>query len=158
TMFVLTTQIQRDRFDYSTLRDADSIVVKPGIELKPFALITGSAHVGYRRFRLVAENVPAFAGLVSGVDLSYQLLGDTRITIQMQRDVDFSFELNEPYYVRRGIGSEVERRLMGGWGIIGRIDNQRLTYRVSPNIALTGSPRVDVIDRYLGSVGYRFGP
>ena len=49
----------------------------PGVELRPRALVSGSAWVGYRRFTPKASMLPAQAGLVSQLALSYTLLGAT---------------------------------------------------------------------------------
>jgi len=35
------------------------------------------------------------------VDLSYVALGTTRLTVAASRDVQYSFDINQPYYLRR---------------------------------------------------------
>ena len=50
TTIGLRYENQIDRFPLSPIRDTDSFRVMPGVELRPRALLNGSAWVGYRRF------------------------------------------------------------------------------------------------------------
>jgi hypothetical protein len=156
TIFV-KAETQRDRFKRSQQRDADTIVVSPGVVFNPFALVNGNAYVGYRRFSLKERSAAEFAGTVAGVDLSYTLRGETRFTSEIQRDVAFSLERTEPYYVQTGVGFSVERHIAGSWDVRGHIERQRLAYRGVEALTFDAESRVDVVDRYIGTLGYRFG-
>ena len=43
-------ELQRDRFDTSAIRDADSVRVMPGVQFSPDAVITGRVAMGFRQF------------------------------------------------------------------------------------------------------------
>ena len=79
TTFGLRYENQTDRFPLSPIRDTDSFRVMPGVELRPRALLNGSAWVGYRRFEPKAAALPSQAGLVSQLALSYTLLSATML-------------------------------------------------------------------------------
>lgn len=158
TTIVIGADRQSHRFLYSKERDAESVSVTPAVEFKRFALIAGKASVGYRRFRLISERAPSFAGVVAGVDLSYTLLGDTRFGARVHRDVGFSYEATQPYYVVTGIATSMERRLIGASDIVGRVSRETLAYRNLTTVPQTqDSSRLDVIQSYGGGLGYRLG-
>ena len=48
TTFVLRTEERRDRFTFDPVRNANSVSVVPGFDLKPLALISGTVAVGYK--------------------------------------------------------------------------------------------------------------
>ena len=58
TTFGLRYENQTDRFPLSPIRDTDSFRVMPSVELRPRALLNGSAWVGYRRFEPKAAVLP----------------------------------------------------------------------------------------------------
>ena len=71
TTFLVTAEGFQDRFEFDALRNANSIRVMPGFEMKPSALISGKANVGYRRFDPLAPTVPKYQGFVAAVDVKY---------------------------------------------------------------------------------------
>jgi Putative beta-barrel porin 2 len=155
TTVVLAIERRRDLFDFSSERNSESVSIKPGIEFKPFALVSGSAYVGYRRFRPMTAVVPGFAGTVADVNLAYTLLGTTRLTTQIQRDINFSFESTQPYYLLTGTSASVDRNIAGPWDAIARMGRQKLAYRSVVGSLALGSSRTDIVANYGGSLGYR---
>jgi hypothetical protein len=153
TTLVLAVEQRRDVFDFSSERDANSLSIKPRVEFKRSALVSGSASVGYRRFRPNTAVVPAFAGTVADVNLACTLMGTTRLSTQISRDVTFSFESVHPYYLLTGMSLSIDRHIAGPWDALARIGRQRLSYR---NIAsVTAASRMDLVARYGGSLSYR---
>ena len=67
TTLVVRTEVQRDRFDQSPVRNSDSLAVLPGFDLKPSALISGKVSAGFRRFHPRDSSVPDYLGLVARV-------------------------------------------------------------------------------------------
>jgi len=92
TTFGLRYENQTDRFPLSPIRDTDSFRVMPGVELRPRALLNGSAWVGYRHFEPKAAALPSQAGLVSQLAISYTLLGATMFGVTYDRDYQFAYE------------------------------------------------------------------
>ena len=106
----------RDRFEFSPGRDADSYSVMPGVEFKPRALISGTAYVGYREFTPREPlQLPAFSGLVAQLGLSYTLLGSTTFGVSFRRDLTYSYEELQPFFVDTSVGASIRRAL--GWTI-----------------------------------------
>lgn len=159
TTFVLRADATRDRFEFSPLRDADSIELVPGVEFKPLALISGAAHVGFRRFMPESPSLEPFTGVVADAELSYTLRGATKFTVSASRDLTYSYERVQPYYVASSYGITVRRRIVGALDATGSV--QRETYRYR-NLLLAGAlptdiDRVDTTSAVAGSVGYRLG-
>ena len=50
TTVLVDVELQRDRFDTSAIRDADSLRVMPAVEFAPDAVIAGRIAAGFRRF------------------------------------------------------------------------------------------------------------
>jgi hypothetical protein len=152
TAWVTKAELIQDRFGFSPDRDADSVRVVSGFDLQPSALIAGTGRIGYRRFRGSA-GVPEYAGLVGSVDASYTLLNRTRFDVEAQRDLEYSFDVAQPYYVISGgrftVTPQVTRRL----DVQARAAVQRLAYR---ELASAGTlARVDRYTLYGAGVGIR---
>jgi hypothetical protein len=155
TALTLTGDWAQERFDETPTRDNNSIRLVPGVELAPDALLKGSAKFGYRRFDALNVDIPDFDGLVASVDLSYVLLGRTRFNVLFRRDIEFSFETVQPYYLQTGLGGGVRQGLGRGWDVEARASTYRLDYRTSTKADSILQGRVDRVTSYGGGVGYR---
>lgn len=150
-------ETQRDRFEFSRIRNADSLRVMPGVEMNTFALVTGTAHVGFQRFQPLDSALPAFAGVAADVELGYTLFNVTRFAVRALRDIEYSYDDREPYYVITGLSGSVARHVGGPWEIIGNIGRQQLDYQATRavTIIVPNTDRVDVVSNYGLGVGYR---
>src|SRR5436305_7661987 len=86
------------RFQYSPGRDADSTEITAGVKFDPMALLKGSATFGYRDLEPRSSDVPKYRGSTAAVDLTYVALSVTKLTLKGTRDVQDSYEFNQPYY------------------------------------------------------------
>lgn len=158
TTFALRYENMQDRFPFSPSRDADSFRVMPGVEFKPRALISGSAYVGYRRFSAAdGGTLPGFSGLVADLGLSYTLLGSTTIGVSVRRDLTYSYEALQPFFVNDSVGVSVRRALGRRFDLLGSADRYNYSYRdlfAAAGVA-AGGPRVDTTWNYAASLGYR---
>ncbi|MGH9348878.1 MAG: outer membrane beta-barrel protein [Vicinamibacterales bacterium] len=162
TTFALRADLLEDRFPYSPVRDNDSIRIMPGVELEPRALVSGSAYVGIRRSRTLDRAMPAFDGVVASARLRYTLAGSTRLELQANRDINYSIELLQPYYITSGYGVSLSRHLGGRFDVTVGTEQYHHRYR---HLAAAGAPvleaparepdRSDRIRSYSGSIGYR---
>ena len=151
-----------DRFPFSPERDADSVRVMPGVEFQPRALIKGSAYVGYRSFQAKHPALlPDFSGLVSDVTLGFTLKGATMFKVRHARDVEYSFEPLQPYFVDTTIGLAVRRALGSTFDLVGSVDRHAYAYRDLRAPALGpstgGDSRLDIVWIPEVSLGYRVG-
>jgi hypothetical protein len=165
TTLLLDTEYVREKFEFDVLRNSAGFRLLPGVEFKPMALISGTARVGYRQLNFDSPTVPDYSGPVGSVNLGYTLLGATRFAVQVERDVQFSYEQLEPYYVLTGLTGTITQALNITWDLQARAGNQSLAYRQAIPLSGAGSSpsgtpggRTDHVVFYGGGVGYRLGP
>lgn len=156
TTFVLTGGADETRFLFSPQKDADSFRVMPGVEFKPRALVSGSAYLGFRRFQPKDALVPEFTGPVAQLSLRYSLRAATTFSTSLDRDVAYSYQALEPYFVSTGFGVSVRRQLVGPFDAT--VGFQIFHYRYQdllPLAAVATTKRVDTTTNYSGDMGYR---
>ena len=158
TTLTLLSEFGQERFDESRERDNDSFRIMPGVQLDPFALIKGSARVGYRHLNMLSPTIPDFAGVVAKIDLSYVLLGRTRLAMTVDRDIEFSYEADQPYYLLTGVGGSVRQGLGMGWDVEARGFIQQLAYRQALGTSSSVAGQVDRVHSYGGGIGYLLSP
>ena len=153
TSVSLEVSRSRDRFDFTPLRDSDSTRIAAGVRLDAFALVSGSASFGYRRFEPLSSEVPGFDGLNWMVDLSYTALVWTRFSVQANRDIQYSYDIVQPYYVQTGVSGEFGQQIRGPVGMTARAALQHLDYQsISSTLSGEGTDRVHAFG---GGIEYR---
>ena len=157
TSITLNATRSQDRFEFSSLRDSNSTAISGTISFDPFALIKGSATFGYRDFDPLSPGVAAYKGSTAAVDVSYTLLGTTRFAATATRDLQYSYDINQPYYLQTGFGGSIAQQLAGSLDIVGRAGAQTLAYRDRAGALVQVSNRTDHVHTYGGGIGYRFG-
>jgi putative beta-barrel porin BBP2 len=157
TTITFTGSQTQDRFDTSPLRDSNSTEIGGAVRFDPHALLKGGATIGYRNFRPISPDVPNFVGLTTGGDLSYTLLGATRFTAQFKRDVGYSYDVNQPYYLESGISGSIAQQVFGPVDVVGRAGASQLAYRDRANAVVAVSNRTDHIHSYGVGIGYHMG-
>lgn len=154
TTWVTTGEAIQDEFRVSADKDARSIRVLSGFELKPFALISGRVVFGARRFNVIDARTPDYTGFVAEATARYAVRA-TAVDVRYNRDVMFSYETDTPYYLLGDLGLAVTQRLTRDWDLVGRGGRQRLDYTRSA--ATAAADRVDRGTEWGGGVGYRVG-
>lgn len=147
---------QRDRFENSTIRDADSVRVLPGVEFAPDAVISGHASAGFRWFDPRDPRLKEFRGFVGSANVVYTLLDTTRFTVEATRDVMYSFDPLTPYFIVGAVRLTVSQRVGGPLDVIGTAGHERLEYQ-SLERSLTDGP-IDRTRMVGGGLGFRLGP
>ena len=120
---------EQDRFTFDPLRDANTTMASAAVKFDRLALIKGTATVGYERFEPLDRTLPAFSGTTAAVDLSYVLLGVTKFGVQADRGVQYSFDVNQPYYLQTGVGGSIAQQLFGPVDVVARGRIEHLVYR-----------------------------
>jgi len=152
TTFVVRAEASQDRFVYETERNANSLQIRPGFELRPEALISGQVFVGFRRFDALHGDVPDYQGVVADVGATF-VARATQFELQFGRDLTYSYEILQPYYVLVDTQLIVTQRITSRWDVVGRGGRQGLHYQ-----NLTSEVLPDRTDRswQLGAgIGYR---
>jgi hypothetical protein len=146
---------QEDRFDQSPERDADSIRVMPSIRLEAPAIVEGSFAAGYRSFDGLDPTLPDYSGLVFKGTLSHTFLDRTRVEVLLSRDVQYSFEELEPYYLMSGLRVTVSHLLRDAIDLRASAGRERLDYRAERPVSDSRRDTADIIS--IGG-GYRLQP
>jgi hypothetical protein len=153
--FTIAADAIQDRFDVGSARNADSIRVLPGFEMKPAALISGHVAVGVRNFNARNDTVPDFTGVVAATDVTYTVSA-SRLQFAWDRDLTFSYQTDEPYYALSDLSVSLTERITQAWEAVFRAGRQTLSYRrltALPSL----EPRKDNGSIYMAGVGYRLG-
>jgi hypothetical protein len=158
TSLMLDVARVQDRFDFRPDRDTDSTEVGLNIRFDPAALIDGSAQIGYRDFQPHSPTVPRFKGPTAAVDLGYIAAGSTKLGLRVIRNVQYSFDANQPYYLLSGFTASIAQQLFGPVDVTARLGLDRLSYRDLEDAVVSFPDRVDRIRTYGGGTGFRVGP
>jgi Putative beta-barrel porin 2 len=146
-----------DRFEFSPQRDSNSTSGQASIILQPGALLKGGVTIGYSDFKPIASDLPSFSGVTGLVDLTYVLLGSTRFGIRGSRGVQYSYEVNEPYYLQTGVIGSVAQQIFGPVDVEVRGGLQLLAYRDRQGADVTVTDRSDHVSTYGVGVGFHMG-
>jgi hypothetical protein len=157
TSVTVEASTEQDRFELSPLRDSDSRAIAATVAFDPLALIKGRARVGFRDFQPRQPGLARYEGATVAVDLSYVLLNMTKFTVGAMRDIQYSYDVNEPYYLQTGLTGSVTQQIFGPLDAVGRAGLQHLDYRERAGVADLGA-RVDQVRTYGGGIGYHVGP
>ena len=127
----------------------------PIVTFDPLALIRGSASFGVRDFRPDSPDIPGFTGGTMAVDLTYTLLGSTRFAVRALRDIQYSFDILQPYYLQTGGHLTVTQRLLWKVEFVANADSEVLDYKWRRGATpVPGTPeRADTAS----TVGFGFG-
>ena len=108
-----------------------------------------------------------YRGPTARVDMSIAPFGATRIGVQVGRDIEYSFEKAQPYYVESGGGLWIRQGISGPFDFVARIGAQTLSYRgrigiinqasETDTIQFNQLDRTDTVQWFGGGLGYRVG-
>ena len=158
TTVILAADAERARYRFSPIRDSETVRVTAGLDFSPFALVTGSARVGFRRLEMLSPGMPDYRGLVASADLGYTLHGVTHFSVGINRDIFNSIDVQQPYYLQTGLTLTATQHVAGPWDVQARWNGQRLDYRrVMTAGNTTPSGRTDRVTFFGGGMGYRLG-
>jgi hypothetical protein len=102
TTFSLTGELTQDRFDQRPIRDADKLFVGPSVDFDSSAAIAGHVKAGYLRFRPLDPIVASYDGPTAHSSVQITIGNMTRLKIEADRDVDYSYDPILPYYLESG--------------------------------------------------------
>jgi hypothetical protein len=154
TKLMLEASVQQDRFEFSPVRDSDSSRIVAGVTFAQSALLKGSAMVGYRSFQPLSTDLPPYQGVVGNVNLS-TVLGPTKVGLTMNRDVEYSYDLAQPYYVQSDATVSVAQHIVGAFDVTGRFGLARLDYQNRTTVDNPLAARTDRVRMFGGGLGYR---
>lgn len=156
TMWVTRVSRETERFEFEQARNADSTRFSTGFELGRFALIRGSAFVGYRNMKAADGGlIPTFSGVTADANVSYTAPSQTRLGMAVNRDVQYSYDILTPYYIQTGWTATLTQRVIGRWDAQLTGGRDRLAYQGI--LGLSSIERDDHVGRFGGGIGYALG-
>jgi hypothetical protein len=158
TTVSVTASRQRDRFDQSPERNTDTFRFMPSIRLEAPAIVEGTLAIGYRSFDGVDPELPDYSGLVFKGTLAHTFIDRTRLELLLSRDVQYSFEELEPYYLMTGFRVTATHQLRDSIDLRAAAGRERLEYRAQAAAGGTSDDRRDLADVFSVGSGYRFQP
>ena len=129
TTLLVDVEAGEDRFVLSPERDADTYKVMPGFKFKPFALdrrqpvpsAIASSRPSSRWCRTSAASSPR--------SIWATRCGRRAFSGEFNRDVTYSFETIEPYYLQTRLELSVTQKITTAWDIVGRAGRYTLELR-----------------------------
>ena len=113
TTLLLSAELERAVFDSENSRTADSIRGLARLQMDPDARLSGEIVAGYRQFKTRRADVPDYTGLVTSANVTYTMLDRAQVEASVVRNVTYSFEPEQPYYVLTGGTLSITTRLVG---------------------------------------------
>jgi hypothetical protein len=155
----VSVEVARERvaFTNSPERDTRSSLVTTRVAFDPVALLKGSASFGWRRFDPVAGDVPGYRGTTASGELTYAGTGSSRITTRLFRDIQYSYDVLQPYYLQTGISLDVMQQIFGPLDVAVRWGATRLEYRDRVDASAAATNRTDHVRTVGGGLGYHLG-
>ena len=157
TSLTLSAGRSEQRFKFSTTRDSTSDDYSAALTFDPRALLKGSARFGYTDYKPQSADLPGFRGATFAIDLAYTLLGSTRFSGTLRRDINSSYDISQPYYLLTGGSASIAQQIFGPVDVVGRVSVQRLEYRTRVGAPVTAPDRTDRLRAHGGGLGFRLG-
>ena len=155
TTVVVAAEVQQARFERESLRDARSLRIGPLVRFGTGAVITGEASAAFREFRPLDARLPRYRGFVGSGEIGFSVLNQTSFGLSANRDVSYSYDAAEPYYLESGGRFTVSQRLVGPLELIALGGRQQLRYQDFGAASFDG--RSENVTSIGGGLGIRLG-
>lgn len=161
TMLLVDAEYEEATFDGTSTRDNTGWSVMPMLRFQPDAYISGEIMVGVKTLKPKNPALVGFEGFVARGNITLSLLDLTELTVELERNTEYSLDELHPYFVQTGgritviqqIGGPFDVRVTGGRyalsyrdlpdPVLGPRGNERLTlgalgvgYRLTDSIRL----------------------
>ena len=153
TSVVAAAALEQVRFTVDRFRDADSWKIAPTVSFAEGAILTGQAFAGMRDFRPLTNALPPFRGLIAGGDVRFSVASVTRFELRGNRDLVYSYEELQPYYLDSGGQLTLYQRLVGPVDAIALVGRRVFRYQTLTAITIPG--RIETMTTWGGGVSFR---
>ena len=164
TTFGVGGSYGEDIFPRSHIRDSETYSLAPSIEFSQDAAIRGSFTVGYEVFKPADPELDQYRGTTAAGSLNWALYNRTVFEVGVNRNVSYSYQDGEPYYLLTTGSLSVGQPLIGPLSLQGSASYDRLAYRwrrgvaPPPSASTSGSlARTDYETVFRGGVGLNLG-
>jgi hypothetical protein len=157
TGIAVEAALEEVHFALSPDRDNRSTKLGTRVSFDPFALLKGSASFGFRDFKPASPEVPGYRGTTANAELSYTAFGSTKLAGKLSRDIEFSFDARQPYFLESGFTLEMMQQLFGPVDVALRYGATQMAYRDRAGFTVAAQDRVDHFRSYGIGFGYHLG-
>lgn len=144
-------------FEFSPDRNSVSNSVNATIAFLPAALVAGRASIGFNNFKPEDPTLPGYQGVIGDASLTYVLLGSTRFALTASRGIQYSYDVNQPYYLQSRIGGSVAQQIFGPFDVQVRGDISFLNYRDRAGAVIPVPDRIDRVTTVGIGLGFHMG-
>lgn len=158
TTLSVTAGYEEERFE-SHIRDVKRYRVGPTLEFSPEAAIRGRVEAAVELFKPVDPALAQSTGLAYLAALNWTLFGRTTFDLGAGRNISYSYQETEPFYLLTNAKLAVSQPLPGWFEFYGGYEWDHMAYRWrrGADAAVGQLERVDRVDAASGGVGIRFG-
>ena len=159
TTLAVTAGYEEQTFKKSHLRDLRRYTVGPTVEFSPDAAIRGRVVTAFELFEPEDPELAERMGFAYQAMLNWSIYGRTTFDLGAGRNITYSYQDTEPYYLLTNARLLVTQPLPGWFEFYGAYDWQHLAYRWSRDAVATlgKSDRVDRLTGASGGFGMRLG-
>lgn len=141
---------QEDRFEAVPLRDSESKIGTAMFRIAPDAVVTGTIQVSYRDQTFADPGLKPYRGVVGLAAITYPFMEIGRFSLALSRNVEYSFDAGEAYYLEHSATLSYTHRLFGEVDAQVRGGRSWFDYDARE----TEPAHEDKLDTVGGSVGY----
>lgn len=160
TTLSVTAGYEEETFDESHVRDVRRYTIGPTLDFSPEAAIRGRVVTAFELFRPLDPALAQRTGVAYQASLNWALYGRTAFDLGAGRNISYSYQDTDPYYLLTHVRLGVTQPLAGRFELYGGLDWDHMAYRWGRAHAAAGlgeSDRVDILSGGNGGVGIRLG-
>ncbi len=159
TTLSVTAGYEEQEFKESHVRDLKRYTVGPTLEFSPEAAIRGRVITAFELFRPEDPALDERMGIAYQALVNWSLFGRTTFDLGAGRNISYSYQDTEPYYLLTNARLLVTQPLPGWFELYGGFDWQHMAYRwlLDADTTSSESDRVDTLTMANGGVGMRLG-
>jgi hypothetical protein len=142
--------LKKDKFKFEPTRNGETWSGTASFSFDRDAFINGIATFGYQDYQPDDPLVSEYRGLTASVALAYPLLEIGRFNLGYQHGIDYSFDVQEGYYVNNSFSLAYTQRLFGEVDL--QVQGTRATFDYGQREG--SQARQDTLDSVNGNLGY----
>lgn len=139
-----------DKFEFLPIRNTESYFGTAQLRFAPEGVINGTASISYRDMKPVDPLVRPFRGVLGSAALSYSLLEVGRLNLVLNRNLEYSFDTAEAYYLENTASLSYTHRIVGAIDLQARAARSYFDYDARDTVPA----HKDTLDTAAGSLGY----